>query len=161
MLRNLGAPIHCFEQLMRAIILGSSLITIDCERSEFNAIKIRDALGKASYGVVQKWRALGPKGHMCLAHAHFPKKQKKISLGKVRRLKNGKNWQKNCRTDRAAVTKGLIRTPPPGRSLRDPCPRHSFRISSRVRASARSARRQPASPSKVDRKDEAALRCRK
>jgi hypothetical protein len=37
---------------------------IDCERSEFNAIKIRDPPGKASYGVVQKWRALGPKGHM-------------------------------------------------------------------------------------------------
>jgi hypothetical protein len=27
MLRNLGAPIHCFEQLMRAIFLRSSLIT--------------------------------------------------------------------------------------------------------------------------------------
>jgi hypothetical protein len=26
MLRNLGAPIHCFEQVMRAIFLGSSLI---------------------------------------------------------------------------------------------------------------------------------------
>jgi hypothetical protein len=64
MLRNLGTPIHCFVQLMRAIFLGSSLTTIDCERSEFNAIKIRDAPGKASYGVVQKWRALGPTGHV-------------------------------------------------------------------------------------------------
>ena len=35
MLRNLGAPIHYFEQLMRAIFLRSSLIN-DCERSEFS-----------------------------------------------------------------------------------------------------------------------------
>src|SRR5260221_11429240 len=64
MLRNLETSIHCFGQPMRAIFQGSSLTTIDCERSGFNAIKIRDAPGKASYGVIQKWRALGPKGHM-------------------------------------------------------------------------------------------------
>ena len=47
------------------------------------------------------------------------------------------------------------------RSLRYPIHRHRFGPSSRIRASAKSARCQPASPSKVDRTDEAALRRRK
>src|ERR1035441_6002987 len=45
--------------------------------------------------------------------------------------------------------------------LHHPIRRHRFDQSSRVRASAKSTRCQPASPSKVDRTDEAALRRRK
>jgi hypothetical protein len=70
MLRNLGAPIHCFEQSMRAIFLGSSLTTIDCERTEFNAIEILSAsrLGEIwgrseTEGTFRKWS-------YALAHAH-------------------------------------------------------------------------------------------
>jgi hypothetical protein len=56
------------------------------------------------------------------------------------------------------VTKEIIDCSPPFcGSLRDPADRHSLSPSSRVRASARSTRCQPASPSKVDRKDEAAF----
>jgi uncharacterized protein YjlB len=38
MLRNLGSPIHCFGQLMRAIFLRSSLMN-DCEHSELRIIE--------------------------------------------------------------------------------------------------------------------------
>jgi hypothetical protein len=38
MLRNLGTPIQCFGQLMRAIFLGSSLITTTA-RGEFRIIE--------------------------------------------------------------------------------------------------------------------------
>src|SRR5258706_4771763 len=41
MLRNLRAPIHCFEQLMRAIFLRSSLITMTASASNFSIIEIR------------------------------------------------------------------------------------------------------------------------
>src|SRR6266851_5233585 len=60
--------------------------------------------------------------------------------------------------DHVEVTKEIIVCSPPlGGSLCDPAHRHSLSPSSRVRASARSARCQPASPSKVDRTDEAAF----
>src|ERR1700720_3622335 len=60
--------------------------------------------------------------------------------------------------DHVEVTKEIIDCSPPlGGSLCDPAHRHSLSPSSRVRASARSARCQPASPSKVDRTDEAAF----
>src|SRR6266404_8287421 len=62
--------------------------------------------------------------------------------------------------DHMEVTKEIIDCSPPlGGSLCDPAHRHSLSPSSRVRASARSARCQPASPSKVDRRDEAAFLC--
>jgi hypothetical protein len=104
-------------------------------------------------GVAQKW-------HGALTRVHFPKKAK-IVWKKRRSGKIEKNGAKeklaahggNHRLDRLHAAAGG--------SLRDPTPRHSFGLSSRVRVSARSARRQPASPSKVDRKDEAAFRRRK
>src|SRR5260370_24127690 len=58
--------------------------------------------------------------------------------------------------DHVEVTKEVCSTTLGG-SLCDPAHRHSLSPSSRVQASARSARCQPASPSKVDRTDEAAF----
>jgi len=69
MLRNLGAAIHCFEQLMHAIFLGSSLTTIDCKRSEFKTIKIRDARQSELWGR-SEMEGTWSKRSYALAHAH-------------------------------------------------------------------------------------------
>src|SRR5580658_5422417 len=63
MLRNLGTPIHCFKQLMRAIFLRSSLITRAASTqnlapSRFATLRPRRAMGS------WKWRAPCAKGHM-------------------------------------------------------------------------------------------------
>ena len=98
-----------------------------------------------------------------LAYACFPKKQKRPPIKKPRlkikkktarekvypRLKHRANYM-----NRSAAHSGR-------RFLRIWSTATSFGGSSRVRASAKSARCPPASPSKVDRTDEAALRYRK
>jgi hypothetical protein len=50
MLRNLGAAIHCFELLMRALFLRSSLITIDCARPDFTPSRFEMRAAKRVMG---------------------------------------------------------------------------------------------------------------
>jgi Transposase IS116/IS110/IS902 family len=59
--RNLGASIHCFGQLMRAIFLRSSLITTTASAQNFAPSRFDLRRGQARYGVVQKRRAHGAK----------------------------------------------------------------------------------------------------
>src|SRR6266403_163458 len=65
MLRNLGTPIHCFEQLMRAIFLRSSLITTTASAQNLAPSRFDIPRGLATYGVFPKRRAHRAKGHMC------------------------------------------------------------------------------------------------
>jgi hypothetical protein len=67
MLRNLGAPIHCFEQLMRAFFLRSSLITTTESAHDLAPSTFEIRRGQASYGVIRKLRAHGAKSHMTWA----------------------------------------------------------------------------------------------
>jgi hypothetical protein len=127
MLRNLGTPIHYFEQLMRAIFLRSSLIASDGERSEFGAIGVSISLA-----------AQRDMGSFRLTRAHFPKKQKIVCEKKRRRLENLKLSEKNGRARPCGGNQRFDRLQAvAGGSLRNPTPRHSFGLSSRVWASAK------------------------
>jgi len=64
MLRNLGAPIHCFGQLTRAVFLRSSLITPTANAQNLAPSKVNVRRARTSYGVVPKLRAPCAKGHM-------------------------------------------------------------------------------------------------
>jgi hypothetical protein len=49
MLRNLGAPIHCFGQLMRAIFLRSSLMTMNASARDFAPSRFNRPCGRPSF----------------------------------------------------------------------------------------------------------------
>jgi hypothetical protein len=69
MLWNLGAPIHCFGQLVRAIFLRSSLIN-DCECSELRIIEAHYASRPDDlWGRPEKGGTFRKRSH-ALAHAH-------------------------------------------------------------------------------------------
>src|SRR5713101_5617363 len=54
---NLGVPIHCFGQLIRAIFLRSSLTTTTANAQNAAPSTFNGSRGRASYGVVPKLRA--------------------------------------------------------------------------------------------------------
>jgi hypothetical protein len=69
MSRNLGTPIHCFVQLMRVVLLRSSLITKveSAENSESSPLVLQpdDLWGRPeTWGTFRKWSC-------ALVHAHL------------------------------------------------------------------------------------------
>ena len=98
------------------------------------------------------------KPHSTLVHARFLKKPKRThQKGAPTRKKNKKiPLEKVCPRARRSTTARIDRPPTSASQILHYLV-HRYRVSqsSRVRASAKSARCQPASPSKVDRTDEA------
>jgi hypothetical protein len=64
MLRNLGTPIHCFGQLMRAIFLRPSLTTMIPSAQGLAPSRFDLRRGQARYGIVPKRRAPSANGYM-------------------------------------------------------------------------------------------------
>jgi hypothetical protein len=64
MLRNLGAPIHCFGQFMRASFLRSSLITPTKSAQNLAPSRFDEPRGTVRYGVIPQGRAHHATGHM-------------------------------------------------------------------------------------------------
>lgn len=66
MLRNLGTPIHCFEQLSRASFLRSSLTSTTPSAQDLAPSRFDLRRGQARYGVVPKRRAPCAKGNVAI-----------------------------------------------------------------------------------------------